>query len=123
MRKVRTEIQTHPVDFLVSFICDRCKNEFENRSFELSIFQHIRFTGGYGSLFGDMNNIECDLCDKCMYELIGPYFRTYSEFGENDINEKEILVNFKRKRLKMENATKHKRRILKTWNLKKKRNY
>lgn len=35
----------------------------------------IRFRAGYGSLFGDSNKVEGDLCDACLHELLGPYLR------------------------------------------------
>lgn len=57
--------------------CDRCAQKmsedepyagYNNRT-------QIRFRAGYGSLFGDGNKIEGDLCDKCLYEVLGRYLR------------------------------------------------
>jgi len=57
--------------------CDRCGKKmaddeplggYSNRT-------QIRFRAGYASLFGDGNKIEGDLCDRCLYELLGPYLR------------------------------------------------
>jgi len=57
--------------------CDRCGKKmaddeplggYNNRT-------QIRFRAGYASLFGDGNKIEGDLCDRCLYELLGPYLR------------------------------------------------
>lgn len=58
-------------------ICDRCGKRmsedepyggYNNRT-------QIRFRAGYASLFGDGNKIEGDLCDRCLYDLLGPYLR------------------------------------------------
>lgn len=57
---------------VVSVICDRCKGEFED---EIQEFHHIRFTGGYGSVFGDGSRVECDLCQRCLKELVGEFCR------------------------------------------------
>jgi hypothetical protein len=58
-------------------ICDRCSKRMSEEDPE-SGFQNrtqIRFRGGYGSLFGDGNKIEGDLCDQCLFDLLGPYLR------------------------------------------------
>ena len=56
------------------FICDRCKKEIkETDMVEIQEAYSIRFTGGYGSVFGDMNNVGCDLCQHCLMELIGKF--------------------------------------------------
>jgi DNA-directed RNA polymerase subunit RPC12/RpoP len=55
------------------YICDKCKKEFipEVDVFEIQEFHHIRFEGGYDSIFGDESIVKCDLCQHCLYELIG----------------------------------------------------
>lgn len=60
---------------LSELICDRC-NKSISLSDDFREFQEsysIRFTGGYTSVFGDMNNISCDLCQECLKDLIGEY--------------------------------------------------
>jgi len=61
----------------VSYTCDRCKKEFDTEGgfLEMQEFHHIRFTGGYGSVFGDMSQVECDLCQRCLKELVGDFCR------------------------------------------------
>lgn len=58
-------------------VCDRCGTRlsddepyagYSNRT-------QIRFRAGYASLFGDGNKVEGDLCDRCLYELLGRYLR------------------------------------------------
>ena len=54
------------------FICDKCKKEISN-DIELQETHSINFIGGYGSVFGDGNKVECDLCQNCLKELIGDF--------------------------------------------------
>lgn len=58
--------------------CDRCKKTFkvEEDILEIQEFHRINFTGGYASVFGDEERIECDLCQNCLKELIGGFYRT-----------------------------------------------
>ncbi len=57
--------------------CDRCGKHmaedapatgYNNRT-------QIRFRAGYASLFGDGSKVEGDLCDACLYDLLGRYLR------------------------------------------------
>ena len=75
-----TETKTEKI--ATSVICDICKKEYslsEERGnvdiLETQEFHYVRFTGGYGSVFGDCNEIECDICQHCLKELIGKYCR------------------------------------------------
>lgn len=68
--------------------CDVCKKEYSiedmNDCFEIQEFHHICFCGGYDSVFGDGNTIECDICQYCLKELIGPFCR----YKEGDMGSK-----------------------------------
>lgn len=57
--------------------CDRChtKYDVDVEYTETQEFHHIAFIGGYGSIFGDQNQVECDLCQHCLQELIGDICR------------------------------------------------
>lgn len=58
-------------------VCDRCgKSMSEDQPYEgYNNRTQIRFRAGYASLFGDGNKIEGDLCDACLYQLLGRYLR------------------------------------------------
>ena len=56
------------------FVCDRCKKEITD-DFELQETHSICFYGGYTSIFGDENEIECDLCQQCLMDLIRDFYR------------------------------------------------
>ncbi len=58
--------------------CDRCNKDY-NDEFDMQEFHHIRFTGGYGSVFGDGDRIECDICQHCLKLLIDKYYRIIPE--------------------------------------------
>lgn len=60
------------------FICDKCKKEITT-DVELQEAYSIHFTGGYFSVFGDTNEIECDLCQHCLKELIGDFYTVVEE--------------------------------------------
>jgi hypothetical protein len=80
MKKYKTEKVEHEVRDV--FICDRCKKHIQSDDiFELQETYSIGFTGGYNSVFGDGNYVECDLCQDCLKKLIGD-FCTYSDDAE-----------------------------------------
>lgn len=63
-----------------SVTCDKCGKTYSTDPdsqdcMELQEFHHIDFTGGYASVFGDMMQVQCDLCQHCLKEIIGPYCR------------------------------------------------
>jgi hypothetical protein len=56
--------------------CDFCKKSFtEADEIELLEFHYIRFTGGYASVFGDGTEVECDICQRCLKEIIKDKYR------------------------------------------------
>lgn len=83
-KKTTQQVQT-------SIECDKCHKIYheaeeevidglnyitaENDMWEIDEFHHISFTGGYGSIFGDMDEVECDICQHCLKEMIGSFCR------------------------------------------------
>jgi hypothetical protein len=57
--------------------CDRCGKEMsEDKPWDgYNNRTQIRFRAGYCSLFGDGNKVEGDLCEQCLYDLLGRYMR------------------------------------------------
>jgi hypothetical protein len=75
INKTQTQ-KMQTVEEVQSMICDVCKKEYKpDDIFELQEFHHIRFTGGYGSVFGDEADVECDICQHCLLKMIGEYAR------------------------------------------------
>jgi len=74
-----TKIETIEQYVIKKVICDKCGKEIlPNDLIEWQESYTINFVGGYGSVFGDMNHITCDLCQNCLFELIGNYCK-YNE--------------------------------------------
>jgi len=74
--------QTEPV----KVICDICKKEYLcDDVMEIQEFHHIRFTGGYHSVFGDGSTVELDICQHCLKEKLGEYLPIEDE--EEDEND------------------------------------
>ena len=71
------------VNTLESITCDKCKKEYKkDDTLEIQEFHHINFTGGYGSVFGDMCSIECDICQHCLFEMIHKFCKIESLWKE-----------------------------------------
>jgi hypothetical protein len=67
-------------DHVISVTCDKCKKVIHTDDYtEIQEMHHVRFTGGYGSVFGDESKVECDLCQQCLKEVIGQYCRVDGE--------------------------------------------
>jgi len=69
--------KTKTIDEIVSITCDKCGKTFweDTNLFEFQEFHHIHFTGGYGSIFGDESEIECDICQNCLKKMIDGIYR------------------------------------------------
>lgn len=65
-----------PLQVLTAVVCNRCKKRIDDTNIaewqEMFIWEN---TGGYGSVFGDCVSYECDLCQHCLKEVLGPYLR------------------------------------------------
>ena len=60
---------------LVSITCDCCKVEYKD---EMEIYEFLSWHDrcGYGNrMFGDLNEVDLDLCQNCTFELLGRYIR------------------------------------------------
>ena len=77
MIKFKTTICEQEIKTPINIICDKCLKEYdpEKDTMEVQEFLHIKYTGGYGSIFGDESVIECDICQHCVKKLIGDIIR------------------------------------------------
>lgn len=74
MRISSTKLQ--PVETLDAIRCDSCGRRFEaDDIWEIQEFLHIDFTAGYGSIFGDENHVQADICQHCLKDHLGKILR------------------------------------------------
>lgn len=64
-----------PESFTKQIRCDRCGRLADLGDFEFQEFASIDFTAGYGTIFGDGNDVQVDLCQHCLKETLGPWLR------------------------------------------------
>jgi len=78
--------KTIETEVLESIVCDCCKKEFSPKQdwIKTQEFLHINFTGGWESVFGDGNSVECDICPDCLNDLLGKYMRFNNEVDDTD---------------------------------------
>lgn len=78
MKKIRKEM--HPVEIVSSIVCDVCGKVYNDHDWEeMQEFHSISFRAGYGSVFGDGNLVECDICQHCLKNLLSKYMRINDE--------------------------------------------
>lgn len=60
---------------IIGFSCNKCGQSYYNDKdfIEMQEFLHWSNTGGFGSVWGDGNNVELHLCQHCAHELLGAY--------------------------------------------------
>ena len=79
MTRIYKEVEVTEVkQQYVGFVCDKCGKTVGTKDDDIWEAQeafHYSFTGGYGSVFGDMSTYEIDLCQNCLNETLGKYFR------------------------------------------------
>ena len=57
-------------------ICDKCgKRITPDDWIDWQEALQIRFTGGFGSVFGDEMSFRCDLCQHCVKDVLGEYIK------------------------------------------------
>ena len=74
-------------EILTAIQCDCCHKQFTPKdTLEWQELTCISYTGGYGSIFGDGADIECDLCQHCLKKLLGPYLRVGGDWLEKELS-------------------------------------
>lgn len=56
-------------------LCDRCGKEVHRDETDFEKMTSIGFDAGYGSIFGDGNRVEIDLCEPCLRATLGTWLR------------------------------------------------
>jgi hypothetical protein len=75
---VRTykEATVSQVDELV---CDRCQRRDDGDGMEGQEFISWSMSCGFGSVFGDMNHVDLDLCQHCIKEVLGQWVKVTAQ--------------------------------------------
>lgn len=65
-----------PQPYTKQLRCDRCGRLAQvGDDPEFHEFTSIGYTAGYGTIFGDGNLVEIDLCQRCLKDTLGPWLR------------------------------------------------
>jgi hypothetical protein len=64
----------------VSITCDVCGRGAALDDYEGQEFISVDMVAGYGSVFGDMNKVEFDMCQHCLQERLGQFVRVTPYF-------------------------------------------
>ena len=60
---------------IASIKCDICGKVYDADDHEIQEFHHIDFFGGYGSIFGNGTQVNCDMCQHCLHKMIDDSWR------------------------------------------------
>lgn len=55
--------------------CDRCGKDTERGEPGFAQMTSIALDAGFGSIFGDGNRVEVDLCEPCLRDTLGAWLR------------------------------------------------
>lgn len=59
--------------------CDRCGAKHKHPGTEFFEFTSVAYQAGYGSIFGDGNQVEIDLCQDCLRATLSPWLRVHED--------------------------------------------
>jgi hypothetical protein len=71
MKKMRME----STEVVHGLRCDRCGTEATRHEPAFQEFVSIDQVAGYGSIFGDGNRVQLELCQVCLLHLAGQWIR------------------------------------------------
>ena len=76
MIEIETVTEQREVELCTAIICDKCgKRITPDDWIDWQEALQIRFTGGFGSVFGDEMSFRCDLCQHCVKDVLGDYIK------------------------------------------------
>ena len=78
----RTGVETASVVHKIA--CDRCGKETVRNEPEFHEMTSIGFKAGYGSIFGDGNQVEIDLCQHCLRDTLGTWLRVKDDDADRE---------------------------------------
>jgi hypothetical protein len=82
-----------PEPFTKEIHCDRCGRVALLGDAEFEEMVSIESRAGYGSVFGDGNDVQVDLCQHCLKVVLGQWLRV-SEPGDRQVRLDKMLSRF-----------------------------
>jgi len=73
-----------PEPFTSQIRCDRCNLLATDGEIEFHEMTSIDAKAGYGSIFGDGNNVQIDMCQHCLKLTLGPWLRVTDPTEKNE---------------------------------------
>lgn len=75
--------------------CDRCGKEVHRTEPDFEQMTSIGFDAGYGSVFGDGNRVEIDLCEPCLRATLGTWLRVRTpwEIGKMPVEDRTLTAD------------------------------
>lgn len=89
-----TDMQRRAVEqrsIVCAITCDRCRVEVQRGKTGFDAIVSIHIDAGYGSIFGDGNRVEIDLCEKCLKGNLGTWLRVGRPTFEPELPELELF--------------------------------
>lgn len=78
-----------PMSYIKQLRCDRCGLLSEVGDAEFAEFISVDTKAGYGSTFGDGNDVQIDLCQHCVKIVLGEWLRiTHPEDRTHELQER-----------------------------------
>ena len=71
------EYQDKVVQEVAACTCDRCQKRMTRDDYDSGWHERVSlwFRGGFGSIFGDGNEVSVDLCQQCVQDTLGAWLR------------------------------------------------
>ena len=76
--------------------CDRCDKEVHRGESDFEQMTSIGFDAGYGSIFGDGNRVEVDLCEACLSATLGTWLRVRSPWSIDQMPKGRMMATAER---------------------------
>jgi len=79
VRKIMKTFKTVTTQKITALVCDGCGLEANADDYEFHEFISVNHHCGYGSIHGDGNKVEVDLCQQCFADMCGDTLRVTDE--------------------------------------------
>ncbi len=81
---------------ITALVCDGCGSQANIGDYEFHEFISINQRCGYGSIHGDGNNIEADLCQQCFADMCGDMLKVTEETDSSTDDSSDLNLVIKK---------------------------